>query len=49
MIWRADEVTPLFAVTLGEAAAAGADLWRLASAAGFNKHHPVHGWGDGAL
>jgi hypothetical protein len=49
MIRRADEVTPLFAVTLGDAAAAGADLSRLALAAGFNKHSYVHGLGDGAI
>jgi len=49
MIRRADEVTPIFAVTLGDAAAAGADLWRLAMAAGFNKHRHVHGLGDGTL
>ena len=48
MIRRADEVTPLFAVTLGDAAAAGADLLRLALAAGFNKRSHVHGLGDGA-
>ena len=45
MIRRTDEVMPLFAVPLGEAAAAGADLWRLATAACFNKHCPVHGSG----
>jgi hypothetical protein len=52
MIRRADEVTPLFAVTLGDAGAAGAagaDLLRLALAAGFNKRSPVHGLGDGAI
>jgi len=49
MIRRADEVTPLFAVTLGDAAAAGADLLRLAMAAGFNTHSRVHGLGDGAI
>ena len=49
MIRRADEVTPIFAVTLGDAAAAGADLLRLAMAAGFNKRSHVHGLGDGAI
>lgn len=49
MIRRVDEVTPRFAVTLGDAAAAGADLMRLAIAAGFNKRSHVHGLGDGAL
>jgi hypothetical protein len=48
MIRRADEVTPRFAVTLGDAAAAGADLMRLALAAGFNQRSHVHGLGDGA-
>jgi hypothetical protein len=48
MIRRADEVTPRFAGTLGDAAAAGADRWRLALAAGFNQHSDVHGLGDGA-
>lgn len=48
MIRRSDEVTPIFAVTLGDAAAAGADLMRLAVAAGFNPHSRVHGLGDGA-
>lgn len=33
---RKEDVTPLFAVTLGDAAAAGADLMRLAKATGFN-------------
>jgi hypothetical protein len=41
-------VKPIFAVTLGDAAAAGADLMRLALAAGFNKRSHVHGLGDGA-
>lgn len=48
MIRRADEVTPIFAVTLGEVATAGADLMRLATAAGFKKRSHVHGLGDGA-
>ena len=48
MIRRADEVTPLFAVTLGDAGAAGADLLRLAPAAGFNTRSHVHGLGGGA-
>lgn len=49
MIRRSGEVTPIFAVTLGDAAAAGADLMRLAMAAGFNKRSHVHGLGDGAI
>ena len=49
MIRRAGEVMPIFAVTLGDAAAAGADLLRLAVAAGFNKRSHVHGLGDGAI
>ena len=49
MIRRKEEVTPLFAVTLGDAAAAGADLMRLAKATGFNKRSHVHGLGDGAV
>ncbi len=48
MIRRSDEVTPVFAVTLGDPAAAGADLKRLAEAAGFNPHSRVHGLGEGA-
>ncbi len=48
MIRREVEVTPIFAVTLGDTAAAGADLLRLAKAAGFNKHSHIHGLGDGA-
>lgn len=48
MVRRADEVKPLFAVTLGDAAAAGADLKRLALAAGFNERSRIHGLGDGA-
>lgn len=48
MIRRKDDVTPLFAVTLGDAAAAGVDLMRLARAAGFNQRSHVHGLGDGA-
>jgi len=48
LVRRSDEITPLFAVTLGDATAAGADLKRLAEAAGFNKHCRVHGLGDGA-
>lgn len=49
MIRRAGEVAPTFAVTLGDAAAAGADILRLAIAAGFNERSPIHGWGDGAV
>lgn len=49
MIRRKDDVTPTFAVTLGDAAAAGADLLRLAKAAGFNPRSHVHGLGDGAI
>lgn len=48
LIRRTGEVTPIFAVTLGDATAAGADLLRLAVAAGFNKRSHVHGLGDGA-
>ncbi len=48
LIRRADEVTPRFAVTLGDVATAGADLMRLAKAAGFNRRSYVHGLGDGA-
>ncbi len=48
LVRRSDEMTPLFAVTLGDATAAGADLKRLAVAAGFNKRSWVHGLGDGA-
>lgn len=49
MVRRKDEVTPLFAVTLGDAAAAGADIMRLAQAAGFDQRSHVHGLGDGAI
>jgi hypothetical protein len=48
MIRRSDEINPVFAVTLGDAVAAGADLMRLAVAVGFNKRSRVHGLGDGA-
>lgn len=48
LVRRVDEITPLFAVTLGDAVAAGADLKRLALAAGFNSRSRVHGLGDGA-
>lgn len=48
LVRRSDEITPLFAVTLGDPTAAGADLRRLANAAGFNKRSWVHGLGDGA-
>jgi hypothetical protein len=48
MIRRECEVKPIFAVTLGDAVAAGADLLRPAIAAAFNKHSYVHGLGDGA-
>ena len=48
MIRRSDEINPVFAVTLGDAAAAGADLMRLAIAAGFDQRSHVHGPGDGA-
>ena len=48
LVRRDGEVTPIVAVTLGDAEAAGADLWRLAIAAGFNKRSHVHGLGDGA-
>ena len=45
---RSDEINPVFAVTLGDAVAAGADLMRLAIATGFDKRSRVHGLGDGA-
>jgi hypothetical protein len=48
LVRRSDEITPLFAVTLGDAVAAGADLKRLAVAAGLNAQTRVHGLGDGA-
>jgi hypothetical protein len=48
LVRRSDEVTPLFAVTLGDAVAAGADLKRLAVATGFNERSRVNGLGDGA-
>ena len=48
MIRRSDEIDPVFAVTLGDAVAAGADLMRLAVAVGFDQRSRVHGLGDGA-
>jgi len=48
LVRRADEVEPLFAVTLGDAVSAGADVKRLADAAGMNERSRVHGLGDGA-
>lgn len=48
LIRRSGEIKPIFAVTLGDAAAAGANLLRLAIAAGFNENSRVHGLGDGA-
>ncbi len=48
LVRRADDIKPVFAVTLGDAAAAGADLKRLALAAGLNARGRVHGLGDGA-
>lgn len=48
LVRRSDEVEPTFAVTLGDATAAGADLKRLALAAGLNTRSRVHGLGDGA-
>lgn len=48
MIRRSDEINPVFAVTLGDAVAAGADLMRLAISAGFDQRSRVHGLGDGA-
>lgn len=48
MVRRKDELKPLFAVTLGDPATAGADLMRLARAAGYNQYSHVHGLGDGA-
>jgi len=47
MIRRSDEIKPAFAVTLGDAVAAGADLMRLAVAAGFDQRSRVHGLGMG--
>lgn len=49
MVRCAGEATPIFAVTPGDAAAAGAGLSRPATAAGSNKHGHVHGLGDGAI
>ena len=48
LVRRDGEVTPIVAVTLGDADAAGSDLLRLAIAAGFNTRSHVHGLGDGA-
>jgi hypothetical protein len=48
LVRRADEIKPLFAVTMGDAVAAGADMKRLALAAGFNARSRIHGLGDGA-
>lgn len=48
LVRRPDEVEPIFAVTLGDASAAGAALKRLADAAGLNRRTHVHGVGDGA-
>lgn len=49
LVRRADEIEPVFAVTLGDAAAAGVGLKRLAIAAGLNAWSRVHGLGDGAV
>lgn len=48
LIRRPDDIAPSFAVTLGDAAATGADLERLAVAAGLNRRTRIHGLGDGA-
>lgn len=48
LVRRPDEVEPIFAVTVGDATAAGQALKRLAGAAGLNRHTHVHGVGDGA-
>lgn len=48
LVRRPDEVEPIFAVTLGDASAAGAALKRLADAVGLNRRTHVHGVGDGA-
>lgn len=40
MVRRSDEITPVFAVTIGDVAAAGADLKRLAMAIGFQRTQP---------
>lgn len=48
LVRRSDEVKPLFAATLGDASAAGAQLRQLAEAAGMNRSSHVHGLGDGA-
>ncbi len=48
LVRRFDESQPLFAVTLGGPAEAGADRVRLARAAGFESGSRVHGLGDGA-
>jgi len=46
-IRREGEVKPIFAVTQGDAVAAGVDLLRRAIVAGFNQRSPVHGLGEG--
>lgn len=48
LVRRPSEVEPSFAVTLGDAMATGADLKRLAVAAGLNRRTQIHGLGDGA-
>lgn len=48
LVRRPDEVEPTVAVTLGEAALAGAAIKRLALAAGLTPRTRVHGVGDGA-
>lgn len=48
LVRRPSDIEPSFAVTLGDAAATGADLKRLALAAGLSRQTHVHGLGDGA-
>ena len=48
LVRRSDEVEPVFAVTLGDATAAGTCLKQLAVASGLNEKSRVHGLGDGA-
>lgn len=48
LVRRPDEVEPIFAVTVGDAPAAGAAMKRLAVSAGLNRDTRIHGVGDGA-
>lgn len=48
LVRRPDEVEPVFAVTLGDTAAAGTAMKHLAQAAGLTRHTRVHAIGDGA-